>query len=241
MPFTPEQAEYHRLMLTAGFQDEYDRALEQLQLEEDPLSDLTLALSYYQSSPDDTASILREFVLDHLPDHDAVFQQIWQTFHSLYTAGALPSRDILRTMYSIAQESGQTEHDFYYTLLVIDEAYDLAAEGIISWADYRICAETYLLEQKLVQPWEGKPSGKPEDLSKPEPLLVGVMVTSLLGAAISVFLLLANMDSPGWLLWLSFALGLAGLALVLAWKTAKTRTQPTGPESRKQGNFYYKP
>ena len=60
---TPNQIAYYYLMLSAGFGQEYDEALEQALASEDPLSPLTLALADCGSDLNKTLSILLEYAL----------------------------------------------------------------------------------------------------------------------------------------------------------------------------------
>ena len=65
---TPERAQYHLLMLRMGEYDEYDRELDRLLLEQDPLSPLVLELAFCISDREQTISVLRNFLLDHPAD-----------------------------------------------------------------------------------------------------------------------------------------------------------------------------
>ncbi len=155
---TAEQAEYFRLMLLEGFSGEYRAALEQAQLEEDPLSELTLALSYYMGPEGlaDTLFLLQTHAGTGNVDHDAVLRKVWEFYRQLFLGGHLPARDILQGMTRMAENAGQRESSWYREPGVLLEAGDLARNGTIFWEDYRAAAEHYLLTGALSRPWAGK-------------------------------------------------------------------------------------
>ena len=62
---TPEQAQYFLLMLRMGEYDAYDEFLDQLLVEQDPLSPLVLELAFCMSDRRETISVLHNFLLDH--------------------------------------------------------------------------------------------------------------------------------------------------------------------------------
>ena len=65
---TPEQTMYHMLMLKLGRTEEYDRELDRLLEEQDPLSPLVLELAFCMSDRRETISVLHNFLLDHPAD-----------------------------------------------------------------------------------------------------------------------------------------------------------------------------
>ena len=81
---TVEQAYYHKLMLEVGLTERFDAELDELLEQEDPLSELTLALSTCGGDRNEQIHILNEFVLS-VPkeqiDKDAVFFLVAEDFH----------------------------------------------------------------------------------------------------------------------------------------------------------------
>ena len=82
---TPEKAQYHLLMLRLGQRAEYDRELDRILEEEDPLPPLILDLALCMSDLNQTISLLREFLLDHPADQQTVYDMVPADLRRKYT------------------------------------------------------------------------------------------------------------------------------------------------------------
>ena len=61
---TPERAAYHRLMLLAGLQEEFEKELDFALETEDPITAPILDLAFCMSDLNQTASVLYNYTLD---------------------------------------------------------------------------------------------------------------------------------------------------------------------------------
>lgn len=102
---TNEEAKAYLLLLRLGFYEAYDRKLDEALEQEDPLSDLTLALALCGADLNDTISQLKSFT-DHKDINDeAVLDLVWQEIQWLYCNGVLRSwqlPDVIATLYCYA-------------------------------------------------------------------------------------------------------------------------------------------
>ena len=84
---TVEQAVFYKLLLIHGLTERFDRELDERLEQENPLSDLTLALSTCGGKREEQIHILNEYILNTAPeqiDKDAVFSltadELWERF-----------------------------------------------------------------------------------------------------------------------------------------------------------------
>lgn len=211
---TPENAEYHRLMLLAGFREDYDRELDQAQLEEDPLSGMILELSFCQSDAKQTEAVLHRYTREHPIDHDAVFHRMHLFFRERYLSGAMTSREILDALHRLVWSAETVDHPYWYDLCAVEEYGDLAREGLISGEDYRVCFESFLLgDGHCIQcPWARR---KASPLPGAETVTKLLAWGSVIGAAVCTVLFLAMPELP---VFLYYVAGFCGVALFCGWQ-----------------------
>ena len=147
---TSERVQFHLLMLEAGecrlFHEELNAALET----EEPLSDLTLALSLCGSN-EETMHVLREYLLDHPANVDTVDGMIREELHVRLQRGELTPERSLQLMRGLSAEGRLP--DLYGDLIYVEEYRDMAADGIISDEAYVLCLEALLHAEPLPDVW----------------------------------------------------------------------------------------
>ena len=124
---TLERAYYHKLMLEVGLTERFDQELDELLEQEDPLSDLVLALSTCGGDRNEQIHILNEFVLSvrkEQIDKDAVFSMVADDFLSRYENGSEDLEQMLRQMHTVANASGFDADDPWASMDTLYYLYD---------------------------------------------------------------------------------------------------------------------
>lgn len=149
---TPEQAQHHLTMLKLGECDEYDRALDRLLLEQDPLSDLVLELACCMSDRRQTISVLHNFLLDHPADQQVLYDAYLTGLRRRYESGAMTPRQAAEYLYSliVAHDWEEPWSDLYRYCDMLD-AYE---DGLISQSVFEHCFEAAFLRDEMLNYWE---------------------------------------------------------------------------------------
>lgn len=149
---TPDQAQYYFLMLRMGEYDEYDAFLDRLLLEQDPLSDLVLELAFCMSDREQTVSVLRNFLLDHPADGQALMDSQLAYVRKRYSEQAMTAAEAANYLYGlmVAAEWEEPWSDLwqYY------DVYELYDDGFISQAVFERCFEAELLRGESLDCWK---------------------------------------------------------------------------------------
>lgn len=149
---TPDQAQYYLLMLRMGEYDEYDRALDRLLLEQDPLSDLVLELACCMSDRQQTISVLHNFLLDHPADERGLMESQLDWVRKQYREKAMTALRASQYLYFLI-----TEHDWeepWIDLYKYCDVHELYEDGFISQAVFERCFEAALLREEMLNYWE---------------------------------------------------------------------------------------
>ena len=129
---TAERACFHKLMLSVGLTESFDRELDTLLEQEDPLSDLVLALSTCGGDRNEQIHILCEYLLNTPPeqiDSDAVFSLVAGDFLALYEKDPNNLERILGLMHSVSDLSGFAENDPWFSMWELLWIYDEIEPG----------------------------------------------------------------------------------------------------------------
>ena len=124
---TIERAYYHKLMLEVGLTESFDRELDELLEQEEPLSELTLALSTCGGNRNEQIHILNDFICS-VPkeqiDKDAVFSMVANNFLSRYEKGSEDLEQMLRQIHTVANSSGFDADDPWSSMRTLYYLYD---------------------------------------------------------------------------------------------------------------------
>ena len=148
---TPEQARYHLLMLRLGEFSEYDRELDRILEEQDPLSPLVLELAFCMSDRRQTISVLHNFLLDHPANEELLMHQQLEWVRRQYSTKAMTAvqaADYLSRL--IAVHGGG---DPWWELYIYVDDYELYEEGQISLSVFEQCFDARLLRDEMLNPW----------------------------------------------------------------------------------------
>ena len=151
---TPERAQFHLLMLEAGenslFLAELNAALEA----EEPLSELTMALSLCRSDAE-SMHVLREYLQDHPADMDTVDRMVRKELRDRLQQGEMtPERNLQLLRFLSGGSCTGCLSDLYQDVCVVEEYRDLAADGILCEEAYVLCLEALLKAESLPDVWK---------------------------------------------------------------------------------------
>ena len=151
---TPERAHFHMLMLEAGecrlFHAELNAALET----EEPLSELTLALSLCTRA-EEYIHVLREYLLDHPADMDAVERMVRQELRARLDGGEITQERCLQMMRILSGgHCAGCLSDLYQDVCAVEEYRDMAVDGILCDEAYVLCLEALLKAETLPDVWK---------------------------------------------------------------------------------------
>lgn len=138
-----ERAVYYRLFLVQGLTERFDRDMDERLERENPLSDLTLALSTCGGKREEQVHILNEYILNKAPeeiDKDAVFSFVADELRERYEQN--PDTDLeafTMLIHDIARDSDWwRDFDPWATMYLMNDFYDEAfTDHLISNACFR--------------------------------------------------------------------------------------------------------
>lgn len=149
---TPDEAQYHLLMLRLGQYDEYDKALDRLLLEQDPLSPLVLELACCMSDRRETISVLHNFLLDHPADERKLMESQLEWVRKQYREKAMTAvqaAEYLSRVYYV-----KPDLEPWWELYIYLDDYELYTDGMISLSVFEQCFEARLLRDEMLNPWK---------------------------------------------------------------------------------------
>ncbi len=136
---TREDAFYYKHLMILGISDGYNEWLDECLKTEDPISDLTLELSFCLSDTNKSISLLHNFCLEQPLDDSAVYDKFISFFKDEFYSGRMTREEISSYMSRLASNiDGPWELDYslWGNMLCLDDYLSLAKEGIISWESY---------------------------------------------------------------------------------------------------------
>ena len=148
---TPERAAYHRLMLLAGLQEEFERELDFALETEDPITSPVLDLAFCMSDLNQTISVLYNYTLDHSVDEQQVYDMIMAELRRQYVSKKLNAREVCEVLSTIQCicDFGEPWIDLYTYLY----EYELLDEGMISQAVFEAGFESVFLHGERIDVW----------------------------------------------------------------------------------------
>ena len=126
---TPERAQFHLYMLEADERSLFDRELCDALEEENPLSELTLALSLCRDKAE-TLHALHGFLLDHPADMAVVDRMLREEFFGRLERGDITRNECLEALWRIAKPVGY-DFDLYQDIFILNEYREQVADGYI--------------------------------------------------------------------------------------------------------------
>lgn len=141
---SPETAQYHLMMLRLGQREEYDRELDRILEEEDPLPPLILDLALCMSDVNRTISVLREYSMDHPADQQQVYDMILADLRRKYTEQSLTAVQTVALLWNITRIVKDPGEDPWRQLYGPIDDYDLMEAGILSGESFIEALEAFL-------------------------------------------------------------------------------------------------
>lgn len=150
---TPEIVEYYRAMLLVGMGDKFYQAFDRALEEEDPLSELVLALSTCISDDEQVRHILREYTLDHPFNEQAVCGLILEDLRRCYEAGAITRPEIVDTLYRIVMKLDKFWDEPWHSLTDLSYDLELWQDGLICEEVFNQCFDSWFFRGKTLDAW----------------------------------------------------------------------------------------
>lgn len=145
---TYEYAVYFKLLLLCGYKDELQQYIDDALAEQDPLSDIVIALSAAGSDDKKVLSVLNEYLLqvkDSDIDYDVtVFDYVMSFLKRRYIEDAMPMKDITELMYRLALHTERYWDEPWYTMHRMEDLFDEAEIGYIDKEDYQRKFEAFI-------------------------------------------------------------------------------------------------
>lgn len=145
---TYEYAEYFRLLLICGYQDELWQYIDDALVAQDPLSDIVLELSTAGSDDKKLLAVLEEYlrqVNDSDIDYDhAVFDHVMSFLKRKYLDDAMSVEDVTELMYRFAKCSERYLDEPWFTMYYMSDLLNEAKAGFIDKEDYQRKFEAFL-------------------------------------------------------------------------------------------------
>ena len=130
-----------------GFSDGYDEWLNHHVESEEPLSDITLELSYCGSDVNKAISVLHNYCTGQQLDEAVVCDRLRLFFKEAYYSGRLSKEEIASAMYRLVLsigDLGEFDIDLWGSMYYLDDFHSLAEDGIISWESFDFAFFSYL-------------------------------------------------------------------------------------------------
>lgn len=151
---TSERAAYHRLMLLAGLSEEYEQELDHALEAEDPIPAPELDLALCMSNLNQTVSILYNYSMDHPVDQQQVYDMIMGSLRRQYAEKHLTAAQLVKIMYTIAQNCENNGDDLWDPLRYPSYEYDLVEDGLISEEVFNIAFGAAFLHGEHLDVWQ---------------------------------------------------------------------------------------
>ena len=148
---TPERAAYHRLMLLAGLQEEFEKDLDFALETEDPITAPILDLAFCMSDLNQTVSVLYNYTLDYSVDEQQVYDMIMTELRRQYADKKLSANEICEILSKIQRSCNSDEP--WINLYTYLHEYELMDEGIISHEMFEAGFESIFLHGERIDVW----------------------------------------------------------------------------------------
>ena len=148
---TPERAAYHRLMLLAGVQEEFDQELDHALETEDPITAPILDLAFCMSDLNQAISVLYNYTLDYSVDEQQVYDMIMTELRRQYVGKQMNAGEVCEVLSKIQHicDFGEPWLDLYTYLY----EYELLDEGMISQEVFEVGFESVFLHGERIDVW----------------------------------------------------------------------------------------
>ena len=148
---TPERAAYHRLMLLAGLQEEFEKELDFALETEDSITSPVLDLAFCMSDLNQTISVLYNYTLDYSVDEQQVYDMIMTELRRQYAGKQMNAEAVCEVLSKIQRicDFGEPWLDLYTYLY----EYELLDEGMISQEVFETGFESVFLHDVRIDVW----------------------------------------------------------------------------------------
>ncbi len=166
---TYEYAEYFKLLLLCGYQDELEKYIDNALINQDPLSEIILALSTTENDKKKILAVLNDY-LRQIDDskidyNNTVFNLIMLFIKRKYREEAMPIESVVELMYNISIETGEELCQPWNTMFNLAVLFDEKKSGYIEEENYFKLLNNFIDNKTLLYYEE------PNDIIKPKKTL----------------------------------------------------------------------
>lgn len=154
MILTPEKAAYFRLMLRAGQYEEFDRELNRILDQENPIPEPALSIATCWSDRRKTIDILSDYLMDRPADEQQVCDMIASNVRERYASGNLTRRQAADLLAAIVEKNNARTREPWQTLLYPDLCCWHYEHYLITERTYEECFDAWMLKGEEQDLWE---------------------------------------------------------------------------------------
>ncbi len=147
---TREDALYQKLLLAAGFVEQYEPWLAEFVEREDPLSDLTLDLSWCGGNYNEIVSCLHRYSIEGEVDDLAVAERLRLFVKEQYDSGKINIDKCMSAFYRFAREMWGYSDPWNY-MMKLSDIYELVEDGWYSEKKWSKAFFAFLNEGKMLK------------------------------------------------------------------------------------------
>lgn len=147
---TREDALYQKLLLAAGFVEQYELWLAEFVEKEDPLSDIVLDLSWCGGDFKEIVSCLHRFLTDSVVDDIAVAERLRLFVKEQYESGKLDEEGCMTAFYHFSAEMIGHSSIWDY-MMALSDYYGGVSEGWYPEKKWKKAFVAFLSEGKMLK------------------------------------------------------------------------------------------
>ncbi len=151
---TYEYAAYFKLLLLCGYQEELQQYINQALLEQDPISDIILSLSFAGNDKNIILSVLNEYLLQakntDIDYNQTVFDLVMSFLQKKYHDDSLSIESITQLMYHLALYTERYGEEPWLTMHCMDDLLGEANAGCIDKEDFLLKFEAFINNKTLL-------------------------------------------------------------------------------------------
>lgn len=152
-----EDAMYHKLLLEADVKGELRPVIDRLLAEEEPLSDVALALAYAGDDANKQLSALNEYLskADEAEiDMETIRNKLMEYFRGRYEKDPDDIGELVGLMSHVGMDSEYAYKNWPH-MCICGDYYELSVEGILSPEEFKAYFLSVLYGGEIIDPWDG--------------------------------------------------------------------------------------
>ncbi len=147
---TYEYAAYFKLLLLCGYKEELQQYIDNALMEQNPISDIILSLSFTGGNDKTILTRLNEYLLDADTDYNgAVFDLVLSFLRKKYHDASMSTQAIAELMYHIALYTERYFDEPWHTMYYLGDFFAEAEAGYMDKTDYLLKFDAFINNRTL--------------------------------------------------------------------------------------------